>query len=275
MLRFEIAEDKCTRCGLCAKDCVANIINLDSGTPRIPADKEKFCLKCQHCLAICPTAALSILGKKPEQSREVKGNFPEAQHLETLIKGRRSIRHYKDENLEPELMQRLLDVAWQAPTGVNARKVQFSVIDDKELLAKFRKDTYAGLAKLVEAGELPEERAIYANFVTLWQEKGIDVLFRGAPHLIVTSAPSNCPTPLPDCLIALSYFELFAQTLGVGTLWDGLATYAINELVPTMRNVLGIPEEHLFGYSMVFGKPAVQHQRTVEHGAANVVRMTA
>ncbi len=108
MLQLQIARDTCTKCGLCAKDCVTNIIDLDSGYPHIPAEKEKFCLKCKHCLAICPTAALSILGKKPEQSRELKGNLPDPQQLETLIKGRRSIRHYKNENLEPELMQRLL-----------------------------------------------------------------------------------------------------------------------------------------------------------------------
>ncbi len=275
MLQFEIAKDKCTRCGLCAKDCVVNIIDLDSGYPQIPAEKEMFCLKCQHCLAVCPTEALSILGKKPEQSRELKENFPDPTQLEMLIKGRRSIRHYEDENLEPELMQRLLDVAWQAPTGVNARQVQFSVIDDKEALAKFREATYAGLSRLIEAGELPDEQAMFASFVKLWQEKGTDVLFRGAPHLIVASAPRNCPTPLPDCLIALSYFELFAQSLGVGTVWNGLATSAIAKLVPELRNKLGIPAEHLVGYVMVFGKPAIQHQRTVEHGAANVVRMTA
>ncbi len=272
MLQFEIAKDTCTKCGLCATDCVANIIDLDSGYPHISAEKERSCLKCRHCLAICPTAALSILGNKPEQNLELKGNLPEPQQLETLIRGRRSIRHYKDENLEPEFMQRLLDVAWQAPTGVNARQVQFSVIDDKDALANFREETYAGLARLNEVGWMIDEWAMYATFVKSWQNKGTDVLFRGAPHLIVASAPRNGPTPLADCLIALSYFELFAQSLGVGTVWSGLAKDAIDEMVPELRNKLGIPEEHLVGQVMAFGMPAIQYQRTVENGAANIVR---
>lgn len=272
MLQFEITEAKCTKCAFCVRDCPARIIDMESGYPRIMAEKEASCLKCQHCLAICPTAALSILGRNPEQSRPLKNNLPDPDQLETLIKGRRSIRHYRDENLDPILLQRLFDVAWHAPTGVNMRQVQFSVIDDKEAMAKFREAVYSGLAKLVEAGQLPEERAMFGDFVQPWREIGFDVLFRGAPHLIVASAPRDCACPIPDCLIALSYFELFAQSLGVGTVWNGLAKYAIDELVPELRQQLGIPENHLVGYVMAFGKPAIKFQRTVEKGAANVVR---
>ena len=35
-----------------------------------------------------------------------------------------------------------------------------------------------------------------------------------------------------------------------------------------MRQLLGIPEDHLIGYVMVFGKPAVHYARTVQHGPA-------
>lgn len=272
MLQFKIDEKKCTKCGLCAKDCAFNIIDLDNGYPRIVAEKEVGCVKCQHCLAVCPTGAVSILGKSPEQSTPLENNFPDPNQLETLIKGRRSIRHYEDENLEPELLQRLLDVALHAPTGVNMHQVQFSVVDDKEVMARFREKAYAGLTRLIEGGKLPQERAMFANFVQLWQEKGVDILFRGAPHFIVASAPRNVSTTMPDCLIALSYFELFAGSLGVGTVWDLLAKYAVEELVPELREHLGIPNDHLIGYCMAFGKPAIKHQRTVEKGTANVVR---
>lgn len=274
MLRFTIDQAKCTQCGLCAGDCPVKVINMDGGFPAIATEKEGGCIKCQHCLAICPTAALSILDRQPEQGRPLRGNFPDPDRLETLIKGRRSIRSYQNENLAPALLQRLLDVAWQAPTGVNVRGVQFHVIDDKQALAVFREETYKGLAQLVEAGQLPGHRAIFANFVQLWQEKGIDVLFRGAPHLLVATASRNCPTPREDCLIALSYFELFAQSLGVGTVWNGLVKWGIDELVPELKSRLGIPEEHVFGYVMSFGPPAIAYQCTIEHGAAQVNRFT-
>lgn len=273
MLKLEIDQDKCTRCGLCAQDCPVRIIDMQAGTPAIAPDQEIACFKCQHCLAVCPTGALAILGRKPEESRPLEGNLPDPVQLETLIKGRRSVRHYKDENLEPELLQRLLDVAWQAPTGHNARQVRFSLIDNKEAMARFRERTMATLAQVVRENRLPAGLEFFAEFVALWEKQGVDTVFRGAPHLLVASAPRDCASPLPDCLIALSYFELYAQSLGIGTVWDGIAKWAINDLAPELRQTLGIPDDHLIGYVMAFGKPAVRYQRTVVNGPANVVRV--
>jgi len=274
MLKFEVRQEKCTRCGLCAKDCPVHIIDLKTGYPRIEADKANTCIRCQHCLAICPTAAVSIVGKSPEQSLSIKGNFPDPAQMEILIKGRRSVRQYHDENLDPELIKRALDVAWQAPTGVNMRQVQFSVIDDKKNLAVFRDETYRRLEELIASGRLPEDKAFFAGFVRVWNEKGVDILFRGAPHLVVASAPRGGASPFPDCLIALSYFELFAQSLGIGTVWNGLVKWVIDDLVTELKTRLNIPENHIVGYAMAFGRPAIQYQRTIDKGRANTIRFT-
>lgn len=274
MLEFNVDEQRCTRCGECVADCPAMIIAMAVDSfPAIAPEKEAACYKCQHCLAVCPTGAISILGLKPIGSRPLAGGYPDPDKLETLIKGRRAVRRYKDENLDPVLLQRLLEVAWHAPTGVNSRQVRFTIVDDREKLAKLRNQVMSGLARLVRDNALPEGMDFYAGFVRMWEEQKIDVIFRGAPHLLVASAPENIPTPLPDCLIALSYFELFAQANGVGTLWDGLAKWAINDLLPETRKNLGIPDNHQIGYVMAFGKPAVHYARTVQHGPAVIHRV--
>jgi nitroreductase len=246
---------------------------MEGGFPFIAPEKEAACYKCQHCLAICPTAAVSILGLKPEDSHSLAGNYPDAGQLEVLIKGRRSVRRYQEENLPAATIQHLLEVAWHAPTGVNSRQVLFTVIDDRKKMAQFRDEVLAGLAQVVRENGLPEGRGYFADFVRVWEEEKIDALFRGAPHLLIASVPKNVPTPLQDGLIALAYFELFAQANGVGTVWSGLAKWAINELVPTARRTLGIPDDHLIGYVMAFGKPAVHYSRTVQHGPALIQRM--
>jgi len=275
MLSFCINEQKCTKCGQCVVDCPARIIAMvDGGVPSITPEKEINCYKCQHCLAICPTAALSILGLQPEDSQPLAGNFPAPDQLETLMKGRRSVRRYHGENLEPALLQRLLDVAWHAPTGMNARNVLFTVLDDREKVSDLRQQVMAGLGLLVQENCLPEPMAFFANFVKVWEEKQADIIFRHAPHLLIASAPAGPATPVPDCLIALTYFELFAQSLGVGTVWNGLAKWALFDLVPGMRERLGIPPDHVVGYVMTFGMPAVHYARTVQHGAALVQRVT-
>jgi nitroreductase/NAD-dependent dihydropyrimidine dehydrogenase PreA subunit len=272
MIQFEVNQAECIRCGQCAQDCPVKIIDLQNGYPEIPARREAKCYRCQHCLAICPTGAISILGLNPADSIELAGNLPQPEQLETLIKGRRSVRRYHSENLEPELIRNLLEVAWHAPTGVNARQVRFTVIDDGEALARFRDEVYEGLAGLVREQKLPKNRAFFADFLRLWRETGEDVLFRGAPHLLVASAPRSTASPLPDCLIALAYFELYAQSKGVGTVWNGLVRWTIDDMLPRLRKRLAIPADHQFGYCMSFGRPAVSYRRTVQHAPAEIVR---
>jgi nitroreductase/NAD-dependent dihydropyrimidine dehydrogenase PreA subunit len=274
MLQFEIAEDKCIGCGLCVKDCPASVLAMEDRFPVVIEKKANACIGCQHCLAICPTGALSILGNSPEQCRELKGNLPDADQLAMLMKGRRSIRQYRDENLESELIKQLLDVAGHAPTGHNAEKVRFYLIDDKDHLALFREETYAELAHMAEEGKLEGRLAMYGSFAYLWQSKGIDILFRNAPHLLVSAAPKSCPTPVADAQIALTYFELYAQSMDVGTVWNGFLTGVIDTIAPRLRERLGVPENYQLGYVMSFGKPAVKYQRTIEKGAAEVVRFT-
>jgi len=272
-LDFTVNTAVCTRCGECVADCPARIIAMEEGVPTIAPDKVAACYRCQHCLAICPTGAVSILGLKPTGSRPLAGAYPDPDKLETLIKGRRSVRRYKPENLEPELLQRLLDVAWNAPTGMNARDVLFTVVDDREKLARLRDKVMAGLGRLVREERLPEGLEFFADFVRLWEEKQVDILFRGAPHLLVASAPSQGASPVPDCLIALTYFELFAQSLGVGTVWNGLTKWAINNVLPETRQRLGIPDDHAIGYVMSFGKPDLHYYRTAQRGPAKIHRV--
>ncbi len=265
MLNFVVNKEACTRCGQCVGDCPALIIAMEEGYPAIAPDKEAACYKCQHCFAVCPVGAISLSGLNPEQSTKLPGNLPNAEQVETLLKGRRSVRQYREENLDPELLQRLLEVAGHAPSGLNSRQVLFTVVDDRDKLAQLREEVMAGLGRLFREGALPERMEFYADFVRKWEESKIDVIFRGAPHLLIASAPQAVVTPVPDCLIALTYFELFAQSHGVGTVWNGLAELAINVLLPETKKRLGIPDDHVLGYVMAFGKPAVHYARTAQH----------
>jgi hypothetical protein len=135
-------------------------------------------------------------------------------------------------------------------------------------MATLREEVMSGLIRLLRDNALPEGMSYYADFIMMWEKNRFDIMFRGAPHLLIASAPKSVATPLPDCLIALSYFELFAQANGVGTVWNGLARTAISDLLPGMRQRLGIPDDHLIGYAMAFGRPAVHYTRTTQHGVS-------
>lgn len=268
MLQFHIDEERCIQCGECVLECPAGVIAMEDYPEMI---NEEGCFQCQHCLAVCPTGAVSILGKNPDASTVLQGNMPDPASLATLIKGRRAVRRYRDKDLAPEFIDELLEVSCHAPTGVNARSVLFTVVRERAVLNELRDYLISRIAQLKKEGKLPEGLAgKYLGWsVKAWQEEGKDIIFRGAPHLLITSAPADAPCPDQDCLIALTTFQLIAHAKGVGTVWDGICMMALG-VCPEAAGKLGIPENHTLGYAIAFGDPAVEYQRTVQRGPAQV-----
>lgn len=272
MNQFRIDEERCIQCGECALDCPSGIIVLD---PYPKISNQAGCIRCQHCLAVCPTAAVSVLGRDPDASTPLQGKLPDPAALSILIKGRRAVRRYLDQNLDPALIDELLEIACHAPTGVNAASVLFTVVKERAVLHRLREELIDRLAELKVAGRLPEGRAgTYLGLVVkAWREEGRDILFRGAPHLVITSAPTYAPCPTQDCIIALTTFQLIAHARGLGTVWDGICMMAL-AACPEVTAKLGIPDDHSLGYAMAFGAPAVEYHRTVQRDPAlvNVVK---
>lgn len=262
MLQFEVDQDRCTQCGECVRDCLFNVIEIDE-YPYISADNEPRCIGCQHCLAVCPTAALSILGKKPEESSSLKDTLPSPQQMETLIMGRRSTRRYQKKGVAPELIHHLLEVTSHAPTAVNQRNTVLTVVDDAEAMDRFRNEVTEAALKAARDGRIAPEMKRIEDYLK-GCEDGTDVIFRDAPHLLVASAPPDTIAPMADCHIAVSYFELLANSHGIGTVWNGIARAIISAVVPEAAIRLGIPEDHQIVCVMSFGNPAVKYHRTVQ-----------
>lgn len=274
-LGFIVDPDRCAGCERCVADCPARIIKMDEGgLPGVNARDESKCILCQHCLAICPEAAISIRGLSPENSRPIAaGALPGIDQLDLLVRARRSVRRYRDANVDPTLIDRLLDAVAHAPTGVNQRELTFTVIDDRASLARLREHLLSGLADARAAGRLTPETSNTADeILSNWKDKR-DVVFRGAPHALIVSSPETAPCAQQDVVIALAYFELLAQSAGLGTLWCGYLHHLI-ERVPDLARLLGVPRGHVY-YPMLFGIPAVQYARTVQRSLSATVRKIA
>ncbi|WP_320007974.1 nitroreductase family protein [Maridesulfovibrio sp.] len=275
MLNFKVNEGLCIRCGKCITDCPTMCISMLEGDFPVILD-ENNCMRCQHCLAVCPTGAISIMGVDPADSIELQYELPTAHSMEALIKGRRSIRKYKKNALDKKIITKLLETASHAPTGVNAQGVLFTVTTTTEATEELRKEIYENVSRLLKTADYDKEdlRFQYMNMAhSAYTNHGVDVILRGAPHILIASAPKAIPLPKEDCVIALSTFELFAQTMGIGTLWDGMLQWCMEDFFPELTVKLGVPEDHKIGYCMIFGHPAVQYARTVQRkpGSLNLV----
>ncbi len=273
MLNFIVNQDRCTKCGLCSTDCPVLIIDGKTEYPEIKAGKEENCLKCQHCLAICPSAAISILGKSPENSIPTSKINPESVNLGNLIQTRRSVRQFKQENIDAELIQKLIKIASHAPTAKNENAVQFTLVDNMEDMAAISQITYQHIKESAESGLLHENLNYLANFAKMWEVKNLNIIFRNAPHLLILSAPTSNTQPVTDSCIAGSYFELLANSHNISTLWNGFAKVAFEETPASLKEKLGIPVDHTIAAVLSFGKSAIKYARSVQNDNPNIKKV--
>jgi nitroreductase/ferredoxin len=263
-LQFVVDNELCIGCGECAQDCPMSCIEMKEERPVVNKEGEERCVQCQHCLAVCSTGALSVLGKDPAESPLYENSLPSGEQIITLMKHRRSVRRYKREPVSPEEIATLLKTMAYAPTAVNNRQVMFTVIEDPLVMDALRKEVFSTIDTKVKNGTMPSGMEFYLELIGKAQAEGKDAIFRGAPHLLIASSPKDSPSPMADGIIALSYFELLAASMGLGALWCGLAKWALMVIAPELLVRFNIPEDHEIVYMMVFGKPAVSYPRSVQ-----------
>ncbi len=129
------------------------------------------------------------------------------------VSKRRSIRKYKDIEVEDEKLQDILEVARISPSAANRQEWKFIVVKDKE-----------SREKLVEA----------ANGQQFVAEAPITIVACSTESERVMPCGQHAYTV--DLSIAVSFMILEATELGLGTCWLG----AYDE--EKVRNILNIPE---------------------------------
>lgn len=270
---FEIDKSKCIKCSNCINVCSGMVLEFDKdGYPKMK-DIERFgwrgCWRCEHCLAVCPTGAISIFNKKPEDSLlpppDNMGGY-----MERLIVNRRSCRRYQQKNVDPEIISRILSAMASAPTGGNSCSVEYTIIDSKERVQQIRNIAYK---KMEEAAKKHIYTSSFSDFYyskMKQSEKTVrknDLLFCGAPHLFI--AHERCVGKWAEdskvnCNIATAYFELLANAFGLGTVIMSYPADVLQELAPEARDMLGIPKDHYMKLIVGFGYPEIRYARGVQ-----------
>jgi len=260
MSSIKIDSAKCIHCGACVKDCITYSLEQDeSGLAKIAKNGESNCISCQHCFAICPVGAISFDNNNPEDANNVK--FANANDILEHIKSRRSIRQYKNEEISDELLSKLKEMLPYIPTGCNYNGLHFSIIESKSAMDTIREYVRKKLLKLISNKITNKYAGKFAKYKKAF-ENGEDIIFRNAPHLIVVSSSIHAPCANVDPIIALSYIELYAQSLGLGTCWCGFAQ-ACFKLMPSLAKMVSIPDGYKPVYAMLLGYPSVEYKRGV------------
>ncbi len=271
--QFVINKDKCIKCGKCINTCSGMVLEFgEDGYPYMK-DFERFgwrgCWRCEHCLAVCPEGAISILGKKPEDSMPLPPKEM-GTYMEQLITTRRSCRRFLDKNVDEKIITSMLAAMSAAPTGGNAQGVEYTVIDDKERVHKIWKKAYSVMESKAKRHEYTHSFSDFYYSKMKQSEKTVrkdDLLFCGAPHLFIAHEKSEgkwAEDAKVNCNIATAYFELLCNAHGLGTAIMSYPAEVLNELAPEARDMLGIPKNHYMGLIIGFGYPEIDYARGVQ-----------
>jgi len=262
MQNIIIDAEKCNKDGICATACPTNVIRMGSPAevPSPTPDFESYCLKCGHCIAACPTGAFSLDWLSPDQCPPVRKELALAeQQVEQVLRGRRSIRNYKDKPVEREKLAKLLEIACYAPSAKNNQPWHWTVVQDPAETRRLAGMVIDWMRTAIKQNpELAELRGI-VRVVSAW-DAGEERICRGAPHVIVVHGDKTYGFGAEDGALALSYLELYAPAIGLGSCWGGYFYSAVNAY-PPLFEALGLPADHrAFGAVMV-GYPKLKYQR--------------
>lgn len=130
------------------------------------------------------------------------------------IFNRRSIRKFKDQEVEPEKIERLLRAAMQAPSAANQQPWEFIVVREKEALNRLSQVS-------------PYSKPVAGSGVTF-------VLLANVGELKIPTAWEQ------DMGAAAENMLLEAVHLGLGGVWFGVAT--ADTIAENVRNMFQLPD---------------------------------
>ncbi|MFI3299817.1 MAG: nitroreductase family protein [Candidatus Gastranaerophilales bacterium] len=168
-----------------------------------------------------------------------------------LLKNRRSVRKYKNEKVDRQTMEEIIDVARFAPSWANFQVARYTLVENDEIIAKIADSGMSNFAY---------------NINTLRGAKGVAVLsyVKGKSGTLGDSGYATNKAnswEVFDAGIACQTFCLAAFAKGVGTCIFGIFDDA------ALSKIINLPEDETVAAVIVYGytegTPAVASRKEV------------
>lgn len=254
--KIEVNIEQCVGCALCKRDCpVNNIIIMDKKA----VIENQDCIKCGHCVAICPKAAISINGYDHEPLEYQQQVTLDAEQLMQAIKSRRTIRHFTEQEIPNEIIEQIIEAGRFTPTAENKQNISYTVL--RQEINVFEQKAGSFMRMLL---------SLARPFVKKLRNVTIDeqFLFKNAPCVILVVY--NGRLGKENGLLAAANMALMAEAHGLGVLYSGFFTIMANYLWG-MKKSLGIKSKEKVAMTLVLGYPNVKYYRTAQRETVVVV----
>jgi nitroreductase/NAD-dependent dihydropyrimidine dehydrogenase PreA subunit len=265
---IKVDENLCITCGSCIRACPGALITKKEFP--VPIENSwDLCIDCGHCVAICPTEAMHQRAMSPEDCEPIDIHLiPQWDRVRQYLTSRRSVRTFIKKTIEKEKIEQLLDIARFAPNGANRQVIRWIVINDMEKVHEVAQMTIDWMKTVKEKNPALYAEANLEIFVSAWDGHQ-DRISRGAPCIIMATAPKDERTAPPAAMIAIAQIQLAAPALGLGTTFTGSINTAAQGY-PPMIKLLDIPEGFIPFGTFVIGYPAERYLRIPTRKPVNV-----
>ena len=246
-----------------SRDCPGAIIRLKNkeSYPELVPGGEQALFKLRPLCGSLPTRRYEPYRRFPIEDcapiqKEIAIDEPQ---VVQFLRSRRSIRLYKDKRVEKQKIRRLIEIARYAPTASNTQLVEWLVFDGRNTVKEFAKLAADWARAMLEKDPRAAKNPYIPGIVAAW-DAGYDAVLRGAPAMVVASAPKEDRNGTVNLTLALSYLELAAPSMGLGACWAGLMQGALLGW-PPLQKAIGLPEDHSHYYPMMLGYPKAKYFR--------------
>lgn len=246
---IKIDTNKCTVCGLCVSACTAEV--LLKGKNEIIIDTPEKCVICGHCASVCPEDAIET-DEKSRLKFIAKKISAENSEIENLLLTKRSVRDFKEQKIEKEILNKIVYYAEKSPSSSNKRQREYIIVTDKQKILELEKTVInkfnalkfltssfmrglIGLFAPKVAKSFIKLRADIDEMNNKFDEKKYKI-FRDAPAVIFYIAPTKAIQSVDDCIIAQQYSMLYAESIGIGSCIIGYAQY-MHKAVEKVLNI--------------------------------------
>lgn len=265
-MSFSVLTDVCVKCNMCVAECPTGLLVMKENGP---AAGFGSCISCGHCVAVCPTGAIDYtVTPRAEQIPVGDYHMPDPETAEKFLRYRRSIRTFRDTPVPKELITRLLNVARMAPTGSNSQGVSYRVIQKKETLTAI---SDAVMDWMIGLGKENSRMRIYAHNAKRYNRTGRDFILHKAPALVLAISKDKLVERGRDNgHFALTYAELMAPSLGLGSCWSGFVEFCAQVGYEPLLQLLNLPDGYRVAGAIMVGYPKFKYHYMPERESLRV-----
>ena len=249
----------------CVNDCPSDAIDIGLGSI------SDACIQCGHCVAICPESTV----------------FPDKDHIKKLNKapvsaidfqelsaGIRTCRSFLDREVDEATLNALIENMKHYPSASNARPVEITIVKSKEAIQRLNDQTAWKLIKTIRVITSPLIKPFLGLLAPKMNVNRLDNYKRRfiekqtpessqvchhAPAVVIFHAPqSKYSLAADDSNIWATYTSIYANTLGLGTCFNGFIVKAM-ERSKSLRKEFGLPSGHMVHAALLVGHPRVKY----------------